>query len=687
MDVIRITLRSDLCAGNGESRGNAVDIDIVLTADGLPRIPARRLKGCLRAAAEELAALGDETAAYTAELFGDKAGRQGCLWVGDAALPQEAAFTAWLKQNPAWADHSRVEQLYTDVRGQTRLQDGVADDGSLRFTRVLGQYDPLDKAKALVFEAPVRLENASHEAMCLLEHCCAATRHIGTHRNRGLGNVRLTYIPGTDTPTAPQKPPLPDADTVTLTYHVQLKTPLTLPGCGKQLTAIPARSIIGCLAGAYLRQGTAADDAFRRLFLDGTARWSPLTPVIGGEISHPAPLALVYMKNEGVYANRCTEAPAGKQKTLSGVYTAPGKHGLLAASVPITTTYHHKHRDANSDATLYMQQAVQAGLVYGGTVTLPAALAGQAAALLSTAPLRFGRSKSAQYAVCELLGSITAAPVQETQVTIHKGEPFFILLETDLILNTDAPTPETAATALQENLGIAAHHTGKDYLLYHTIGGYNMMWQMPKPRRTAICGGSVYCFTADKDAVLPSHFIPDTAEQVQEGFGCCRVLNQAEMAALTVERKAAVDTFAPAADDDCNPLRRALMLQQAKEVMQTTAWNLVNGKTFRLDTGVLGRLRLMLPEAENLQDLRNRVNSIKTESKRNAANALLDVLYGKNTTPALPAMLAADPVFAGEMEQTLPQLQQSIAACWKLPLESAIHLLYYRRQEEETENA
>lgn len=46
------------------------------------------------------------------------------------------------------------------------------------------------------------------------------------------------------------------------------------------------------------------------------ARWSPLTPVIGGEISHPAPLALVYMKNEGVYANRCTEAPAGKQKTL-----------------------------------------------------------------------------------------------------------------------------------------------------------------------------------------------------------------------------------------------------------------------------------------------------------------------------------------------------------------------------------
>lgn len=142
---------------------------------------------------------------------------------GDAALPQEAAFTAWLKQNPAWADHSRVEQLYTDVRGQTRLKDGVADDGSLRFTRVLGQYDPLDKTKALVFEASVRLENASPEAVRLLEHCCAATRHMGTHRNRGLGNVRLAYIRGAGKPAAPQNPALPDAGMVTLTYHVQLK--------------------------------------------------------------------------------------------------------------------------------------------------------------------------------------------------------------------------------------------------------------------------------------------------------------------------------------------------------------------------------------------------------------------------------------------------------------------------------
>lgn len=687
MDRIRITLRSDLCAGNGESRGNSVDTDLVLTPCGLPRIPARRLKGCLRAAAAQLAELGDASAACTAELFGDKNGRAGCLWVGDAALPQEAAFTAWLKQDPAGSDPHRVAQLYTDVRGQTRLQDGVAQDGSLRFTRVLRRYDPLDPGWELVFEAPVRLESPTPEAVRLLEHCCAATRHIGTNRNRGLGNVRMVYLPGSEAPAAPPLPALPDTDTVTLHYRVRLKTPLTLPGCGEQLTAIPARSVIGCLAGAYLRKGHAGDTAFRQLFLDGTARWSGLTPVIGGAVSYPAPLALVYLKNEGRYANRCIESPTGKQKTLSGVYTAAGKAGLLAASVPLITTYHHKHRDDSADATLYVQQAVQAGLVYGGTVTLPTALANTAASLLGTAQLCFGRSKTAQYARCELLGGITAAPLPQETVPLRKGESFFVLLESDLILPTDAPAPDIAADALLQSLGIAAQRSGKDYLLYHTVGGYHAMWQMQKRRRTAVCGGSVYSFTAAQDAVLPAHFTPKTAQCVQEGFGCCRVLGKAEMSALTIAGKAPVDTAAPAADSDCEPLRRALFLLHGREVMQQTALQQAQDGRCHADTGTLGRLRRMLSEAADLKDLRNRVESIKTAGKKEDAKDLLQALYGSDAEPSLPAMLAAEPDFAAQMSCAHPQLQRELTACWKLPLEAALHLLYYRRLKEETEDA
>ena len=54
MEYLKITLLSDLCVGNGESIGNAVDADVCMDRVGLPYIPARRLKGCLKQAALEL---------------------------------------------------------------------------------------------------------------------------------------------------------------------------------------------------------------------------------------------------------------------------------------------------------------------------------------------------------------------------------------------------------------------------------------------------------------------------------------------------------------------------------------------------------------------------------------------------------------------------------------------------------
>lgn len=62
MEYLKITLLSDLCVGNGESIGNAVDADVCMDRVGLPYIPARRLKGCLKQAALELEQMGYEGA-------------------------------------------------------------------------------------------------------------------------------------------------------------------------------------------------------------------------------------------------------------------------------------------------------------------------------------------------------------------------------------------------------------------------------------------------------------------------------------------------------------------------------------------------------------------------------------------------------------------------------------------------
>ena len=95
---------------------------------------------------------------------------------------------------------------------------------------------------------------------------------------------------------------------ITISYKIALDSPVTLPGCDELNTSIPARSVIGCLAGNYLKHGSAGDEEFQNLFLNGMVRWSALTPVVKGVISDPVPMMLVKLKNsKGRMINHLTE--------------------------------------------------------------------------------------------------------------------------------------------------------------------------------------------------------------------------------------------------------------------------------------------------------------------------------------------------------------------------------------------
>lgn len=54
MSKITIRLKSDLCTATGYSHGGVINSDVSYDMYGLPYIPARRLKGCLRENAEFL---------------------------------------------------------------------------------------------------------------------------------------------------------------------------------------------------------------------------------------------------------------------------------------------------------------------------------------------------------------------------------------------------------------------------------------------------------------------------------------------------------------------------------------------------------------------------------------------------------------------------------------------------------
>ncbi|MEF9863935.1 MAG: hypothetical protein RR777_03245, partial [Christensenellaceae bacterium] len=65
MSYLKITLRSDLCCASGEAFGSSIDNDVCVDAYGLPFLPAKRLKGCLREAARDI--LSEKT---ITEIFG-----------------------------------------------------------------------------------------------------------------------------------------------------------------------------------------------------------------------------------------------------------------------------------------------------------------------------------------------------------------------------------------------------------------------------------------------------------------------------------------------------------------------------------------------------------------------------------------------------------------------------------------
>lgn len=88
MQELEIILNSDLCAGNGESAGNSVDSDVCIDDAGIPYIPSRRIKGCLKQAAFDLKKMGYTLASDSniIDLFGDAYGNEGAFSICDAMI-------------------------------------------------------------------------------------------------------------------------------------------------------------------------------------------------------------------------------------------------------------------------------------------------------------------------------------------------------------------------------------------------------------------------------------------------------------------------------------------------------------------------------------------------------------------------------------------------------------------------
>jgi CRISPR-associated protein Csx10 len=193
---LRINLLSEVTIGSGNSVGTFIDSDIVVDSFGIPYIPAKRIKGCLRDSLNELIYLNEiEKLGINEELlnegFGNKNGdSKGEIHFSNLYIHNYENIKEWcsylnLNKNTIFNKESIIS-YYTIIQRQTAIENDTAKEHSLRTFRLL--------KKDLIFEGTIYLPNTNQRLLKLISIATLNLRNIGTRRNRGYGSIECSIL-------------------------------------------------------------------------------------------------------------------------------------------------------------------------------------------------------------------------------------------------------------------------------------------------------------------------------------------------------------------------------------------------------------------------------------------------------------------------------------------------------------
>ncbi len=605
MSRIKIILKSDLCAASGDGFSSVIDTDVSYDKYGFPVIGARRLKGCLRDAAELIGADNIN------EIFGTSGSeKSGSLKISDAhikgyeELKQEAVSSG--------LNAEEVISLFTYTRASTAIENDTAKDNSLRFTRVVKHFSPLtdtDNMTETEFEAEADIDE---QYAAEFSDICKALRNIGYKRNRGYGAVKCSF-------ESEKKKSLPSdvknikGDTASITYLIRLKDNVMLPSSASDETAdyISGTSVMGFFANEYLRSNSA-DENFENIFLKNNVAFSNL--YISDEKMteyFPAPVILGKIKGEDGAFNIVT------YKKDESTIIKPVKSGYSCfdsvIKKPLTETVYHHTR--GSEANLYTQTSLCSGQYFRGTITGKSEYVKIIYDILTHSTLRFGRSKTAQYSACELVKA-DISPVSDSVKTIRSGEQFIVLLLSDVLIPDEAGGYDISVQGLQKAVGHGIEKLECDKgetvkrsaLRYRIIAGYNSKWNIQKPQIRTIAAGSTLVFRAESDMKFPSIFT--AGAKINEGFGKVMICRPEDFAERSVKTEKDVKTA-----DKNGALCKLIAKNQTIEEMRSKAISFAASFGRKMNSSQIGRYTMMVKQANDLGELRHSmIENIKSKS-------------------------------------------------------------------------
>lgn len=530
-----IKLLSDMCTYSGETYNSMVDTDIVYDVHGIPYIPAKRIKGCIREAALELLEFGLISREKYEKLFGKEGNQQSGFFLSNAYLKEHAALVTvaeHFKKNGLAAPQNVLDQ-YTDVRTQTAvdLETGVADKNSLRTMRVI--------RRGLEFEAECNSgKNVDAELQKLLELAVSLVKHMGVSRSRGLGLVEMKLdstgemdAKGTHKHVLITKEQLKEKNKIS--YRITLRSTMVCKSPqGNQAQTqdyIAGSKVLGLLAGVFGRE------AYLDLMENHGIRVSNAYIMNGEKRCMPARLSLQKQKDQSyddegkmlikdmLYDPDVT----GKQMTPAGVaYMDADRH---TASVVTEISYHHQRpadksvgRATGEDGSgFYQLCGISAGQTFGGSIYADKVCAEKILEAVNVlGEVRMGYGKSSEFGAVDFVLYDVEPFDEQSQSMMHDA---VLTLGSDVILYNEYGMPSTEINVLKNCLeavtGVDDLELTHPFLDFSLIGGFNVTWQRRKPEFHALGKGSTFLIHSDKgfDAGrLRSQFI---GERTAEGYG------------------------------------------------------------------------------------------------------------------------------------------------------------------------
>ena len=542
---LEISLLSDLCVSDGGVYNSQLDIDVCHDAYGLPYIPGKRIKGCLRECALELKDWGEDI--QIEEIFGkggDK-NNSSAIRISDARLENDMTLVGEIiSGEPVLYHPQNVLGQYTYIRTQTSIdpETGVAKKNSLRTMRVIN--------RGLRFISEVEAVDSVSEKQ--LTKICACLRNMGLSRTRGLGEVEcsLKPIPNTsDTENSIKN----DPDKVVyhgenlLRYDIELLEPMICKsingGESDSIDYIEGAKIIGLLAERL-------DDGKKlREYLDNGVKFSNAYITSNGVRAAAAGAYLYRIKNnDRNYINKLYFQEADDEhrqfSVIRGSYAIMSEDGSMKiVPVNMEERYHHSRPSDKSigratdsgGSKFYQISSISRGQVFSGFISgTPEQLTDIIKVLGNVESCYLGYGRGSEYGKCRFRTKGCSTPNQPQ--TSGKVKQIAVTLNAPAIVyNNRAMYSIDKKDLLEEvlaSLGLAKDTVVKaDFFINFTsVGGYNVTWGTRKPVIRAFDKGTAVKLKFKEEQEIHIEDYMCLGERTAEGYGefVCELLSEGQ---------------------------------------------------------------------------------------------------------------------------------------------------------------